>query len=297
MQEQQWRCKTLWAHTCNGMVQMSLHTKGGREIVLPMNGYGGFRSWIQHNQSVQVSAQQPAEWLAKDQCTAREWVLFKGARDRFHYAQQRVRAIQVLVRPVAPPNTSPDHPPPQSGQATMHGFGSTEWVQPPEPDQERHIAQHQQSMEAWHQWQRSAQAAVTFDITSMLPTAPCLRQGSWDATSLHGQSVIRQYPRPFQSRMERLTPDDDDLVLDTAQLKAIMAQCSSLLQVAAGVARQPAADEREQGWAKLFTSRVGQVNDLKNLWGCTALTADQHYQNFVSPDAEDEHLGSLPFEQ
>jgi ribonuclease HI len=246
---------------------------------------------------VQKSAQRPAEWIAHDQCSEREWALCKGARDRFHAAQQRVQSARVLIQPVAPPNCVSDHPPPQHGQATLHAFGQTAWEQPQEPDQERFIAQNHQSTAAWHPWQRPKQAAMAFDITSMLPRAPCLPQGSWEAISRHGQSVLRVHPRPFQKRMERITVVDEDLAVDSAQLRAVLGQSSSLLHVAEGVERQVAADEREGGWAKSFTSRLGHINGLKYLWGCTALTADPQYQDFVSPYEEDVQLGGVPFEQ
>ena len=49
-------------------------------------------------------------------------------------------------------------------------------------------------------------------------------------------------------------------------------------------------------WAKSFTSRVGAANNLKYIWGCTAITADPSFPFFISPCADNKALGGLNFE-
>lgn len=174
----------------------------------------------------------------------------------------------------------------------------------PDPDDDSHVPrQHireesrEESQTLWHARQRPEEAEVTLDIATMTPAPACEAQGSWTATTRHGQSIIRQHPLPFSSRPNRLTPSKGDTTIDTAQLQALIDRGATLADIHAACERQKEQDAIAPSWLRAITSRLSLVIHHHTLWGCTGLTWDPQYPRFVSPHPDDVRLGGTPLEE
>ena len=129
----------------------------------------------------------------------------------------------------------------------------------------------------------------------MVPTPACCPQGVWTAKVRHGQAVLHQHPRPWHR--QTLKPSAQDVAVDGAQLAVLLQQGASLADVADACARQPGACQKEDGWAKVLTSGVSIATGATTLWGCTPLTWDPQYPQYVSPDEQDAGLGARTITQ
>ena len=57
------------------------------------------------------------------------------------------------------------------------------------------------------------------------------------------------------------------------------------------------ARQKEGGISKALSSGLGLATGATTWWGCTGVTCDQQFPQYVSSNAEDEELGSKNFEQ
>ena len=110
----------------------------------------------------------------------------------------------------------------------------------------------------------------------------------------HCQTLIQQHPLPWRRQVNSVKPQADDTTVDSAQMAVLVAQGSSLLDIAA-CERQPEACRKELPWAKVMLSSLWLVTKATTWWGCTALSWDLHFPSFVSPDPLDVELGATPF--
>ena len=131
--------KCVQAIQQQGTVVMHLQTRGGGDIELPMNDYGGFLSWLDCDQSVASLAHLPEEWIAQEQCSELEWNFSAGAHNHFHNAQACMQHNQGQIQQVHPVNITLSQ-----GQGM---YGSSTWAPPPNPDQECVTDTHHQSRE------------------------------------------------------------------------------------------------------------------------------------------------------
>ena len=154
-----------------------------------------------------------------------------------------------------------------------------------------------ESAEAWSFHFRPAEVGeIGFDLSTMVPTAGCSPQGTWATSVRHGQATLFQHPRTKVG--QRLKPLKSDLTVDAAQLQGLLRRGATLPAIAAACERQQDLDlHGGSQFAKALSSGLGIATGAVTWWGCTALTWDQHFSQFVSPVEADEELGSLNFRQ
>ena len=181
----------------------------------------------------------------------------------------------------------PDHAPTRKGQQSMHAYGGSQWQPDPDPDATNFRKGYFQSTEDWAFDQRDPEAVVTFDMQSMEVKPPCLPLGTWEASSRHGQTVITQHPRPYRRNYRSVLPLKDDVVLDTAQLQALIELGAPLHLIPAACQRQQDWDLRHDAFARHFTSALRLGCELTQQWGVPPLLWDQNYHSLVSAEPDD----------
>ena len=236
----------------------------------------------------------PEEWLRESQCTIAQWNSFKRARELFYSSQRIQEATPEGAAPRVPMSAS--HLDELDDQKTLHAFHADNWQPDPDVNSDCFRPVYRPSQENWAFAQRHADSRLTFDTTSMDMRTVCLSQGAWCARSRHGQSIIEQWPRQYRKNNNALTFSKTYAVMDIAQLRPLLEQGATLLQIADAIARQPAQDLKSEGWSRSFTTQARFGGEFTTLWGTTALTWDPSYANFVSPCSEDVSLGSLDFD-
>ena len=273
----------------NEEVQVAMRVDNtDEEFTVGVSGYRGIRAHLTPT-PVGVQAQRAAERVSEEECSPAQWASFASHRARLGKVQEgQERTMQHIV------HAGVDHPPSKAGQQTMHAFaqsapsrqfGTVGYVRDSD----------QQSAQPWSRHQRpSTVGNIQVDLSTMLPTPACPAQGSWTATSRHGQSIIRQHPLPYSKHPHRVRPSERDLTLDTAQLRALLDRGATLADVHAASERALTTDAEE--WAKILTSSLSVATGATTLWGCTGLTWDPQFPHYVSPHAEDKALGATDFE-
>ena len=129
------------------------------------------------------------------------------------------------------------------------------------------------------------------DVTSV-----CIGQGSWSATSRHGQTTITEHPRPFRRNFRSVIPDKADTVVDTAQFQALFERGVPIWNFEELCTRQAEIDKRQDTYVRSFTTQLSLGCSLTQQWGVTPLTWDQSFKDFVSPSEQDVQCGSRSFE-
>lgn len=251
-----------------------------------MRGYQGIRTHLPPR-PIADTATRPSQRYHRDQCTEQQW---KRLQQLFHTFQQAGRVCRSLHHTVQ--GGGVDHPPTRTGQQTLHAFAAsaqrgeqatTGTMRPTD----------RQSAADWSFHYRPAEVGeITFDVSTMTPTSACPPQGTWTATVRHGQATIAQHPRPRHGK--KLKPSKTDITIDAAQLQGLLARGATLPAIAAACERQT---DSSMPFSKALSAGLGLATGATTWWGATALTWDQHFQNFVSPAVEEEELGSLNFQQ
>ena len=278
-----WECQQAFIGD-DGQAQVSMRAlEGATELTIPVSGYQGISTCLPPA-PVEDAATRPSQRIRHDDCTPAQWAVLQRHFQKFqvagkcHGELKHHKVGQVM----------PDHAPAARGQQTMHAYGEPGWAAEM-PTHGVFRPTNQQSQQEWSYHYRPHNVGdITFDTTSVVPTPVC-SHGTWTAMSRHGQAVIHQHPSPRHGH--RVKPTKHDLTLDAAHLKGLLQDGAQLPEIAAACERQTS----EGLCAKALSSGMGIANGATTWWGCTSLTWDRQFPQYVSPCAEDEQLGSSNF--
>ena len=265
----------------------------GRCISVNVSGYHGLRTFLTAA-PVRSQALRPPEWIERAECSERQWEAFALPRRRWEEA-----ALCLAHAP--PPALAPPAQAlcaPNKSKITAY-FPSAQPLDDPSLDAPRQIAFDRQSEARWSAFNRSAAVEISFDLTTMdLRPATLPDRGTWTVAARHGQAVLRQHPLPFRKHANAVKPNDTDLVLDAAHFATLHTNGCSEAEVATAILRQRSLLEQDPApltWSRPFTTYLALATEATTLWGCTGLTWDTQYHDFVSPDDLDVALGGTSF--
>eukprot|EP00961_Rhodomonas_salina_P298476 3938111-Rhodomonas_salina.2 len=266
----------------------------GRHVTFTVSGYHGLRTYLSAA-PVRVQALRLPEWVSRDTCSERQWESFALQRRRWEEA-----ALCLAQAPPPAPPAQPDTTSTVSNKSAITAyFPFAPVADGADLDVARRVTLDRQSETPWSALNCYAAVTVSFDLSSMeLRPATVPDSGAWTVAVRHGQAVLRQHPLPFRKNLNALKPVDADLTVDAAHFASLRANGCSEAAVADAVLRQRDLDDQDTApltWSRPFTTYLALATEATTLWGCTGLTWDTQYSDFVSVSDLDVELGGTPF--